>query len=104
MAGHSANGMGLRRRRLRLGLRLRATAARAAAADPGGPRRDSESDGHHRLAAGTRRAGVGDGGEFGTKHDCDRLWWTIPWAEKWGRDLSYRDGPGPGPTNLNHDD
>ena len=53
----------LRRRRLRLSLRLRATAgARAAAADPGGPRRDSESDGHHRLAAGTRRVGLGDGG------------------------------------------
>ena len=62
MAGHSATGMGLRRRRLRLSLRLRATAARAAAADPGGPRRDSESDGHHRLTAGTRRVGLGDGG------------------------------------------
>ena len=50
---HTACG---RRRRLRLSLRLRAAAAaRAAAADP-------QSDGHRRLAAGTRRAGVGDGG------------------------------------------
>ena len=45
-------------------------------------------------AAPRRTAGDGWSGrrwEFGTEHDCDRLWWTIPWVEKWGRDLTYRD-------------
>ena len=28
--------------------------------------------------------------EFGTDNDCDRQWWTMPWVDKWGRDLTYR--------------
>ena len=64
----------------------------AAAAPQGGP---GPGQAGARTHAGSR-APPGDGWSgrewaFGTENDCDRLWWTMPWVDRWGRDLSYRD-------------